>query len=97
MLRSRALLATWAAVKPVKKKVGVVAASNAGAGAATATSKVIKRRALQCSFSSVFYLKDVVKPEDFQRIKTLFIGSVMIPFVGLGAVASLQAAYTYFS
>ena len=80
----------WSVVKPVVRRPQEPAAGMAEA--ASASSKIIKRRALQCSFSSVFYMKDVLKPREFERVKRIFVCFVMAPLVGFGSCFVVQSA-----
>lgn len=53
----------------------------------SAAARVLQKRALQCSFSSVFHLKKAgMNPEQAKSIEHLFMGAVGGPLVAMGAV-----------
>jgi NADH dehydrogenase/NADH:ubiquinone oxidoreductase subunit G len=67
----------------------------APARALSSAEAVMSRRALQCSFTSVFHLQQAgMKPKDFQKVTQLFKRSVIFPMAALAtgaAVATLGA------
>ncbi len=69
--------------------------SASAASSASAARGVLSRRALQCSFTSVFHLQQAgMKPQDFQKVTQLFKRSVIFPLAALvtgAAVATLGA------
>jgi len=59
---------------------------------ASAARNILQRRALQCSFSSVFHLKDAgMGRQQANFIENLFLGSVGVPIVILGATGFVCA------
>eukprot|EP00546_Thalassionema_frauenfeldii_P009012 CAMPEP_0178916648 /NCGR_PEP_ID=MMETSP0786-20121207/12773_1 /TAXON_ID=186022 /ORGANISM="Thalassionema frauenfeldii, Strain CCMP 1798" /LENGTH=67 /DNA_ID=CAMNT_0020590041 /DNA_START=64 /DNA_END=267 /DNA_ORIENTATION=+ len=59
----------------------------------TAAGRLIQRRGLQCSFSSVFHLRSGgMGNEDAKFIENMFLGSVGAPLAFLGAAGLV--AYT---
>jgi hypothetical protein len=58
----------------------------------TAARRMIQRRALQCSFTSVFHLKDAgMGGPQAKQIENLFVGAVGVPLMILGATGFLYA------
>jgi hypothetical protein len=52
----------------------------------SAAAQVLRSRALQCSFSSVFHLKRAgMNKDDANFVENLFIGTVALPLMLLGA------------
>jgi hypothetical protein len=58
--------------------------------AVSAAHKVLRTRALQCSFSSVFHLRNAGMPApQAKQIENMFVGTVGLPLVVMGAAALL--------
>ena len=54
--------------------------------AASTARNVLQRRALQCSFSSVFHLRKAgMKAKDSNFVEDVFVGTVGVPLFFLGA------------
>jgi hypothetical protein len=53
----------------------------------SAASRVLQKRALQCSFSSVFHLKKAgMNSVEAKNVEQLFMGAVGGPLLAMGAV-----------
>eukprot|EP00550_Attheya_septentrionalis_P009326 CAMPEP_0198297488 /NCGR_PEP_ID=MMETSP1449-20131203/36926_1 /TAXON_ID=420275 /ORGANISM="Attheya septentrionalis, Strain CCMP2084" /LENGTH=75 /DNA_ID=CAMNT_0043998419 /DNA_START=88 /DNA_END=315 /DNA_ORIENTATION=+ len=59
--------------------------------AASAAKRVLQRRAIQCSFSSVFHIRNTgASLKEAHEVETIFIRAVAIPLgimVGVGGIA----------
>jgi len=55
--------------------------------ATSAAARVLQKRALQCSFSSVFHLRKTgMNPVQAKSVENLFMGAVGGPLIVMGAV-----------
>lgn len=53
---------------------------------ASAAGRVLQKRALQCSFSSVFHLRKAgMNQQEANFVERLFLGCVGLPLAGMGA------------
>jgi hypothetical protein len=63
------------------------------AAATSVAGKVLRTRALQCSFSSVFHLRRAgMGQRDADLVETLFVATVGVPLAILGASGLYAAA-----